>query len=180
MGKKKTLSFEEMSNLRETDHEQFIKTVFEGYPNNVFFNGDLQLKSYKTIEKDGEKVEIITDKWIYFTPEEKRTLIDMAKAKWEAEKLELIKEGNERFERAENHPYLELYENWFSASIICASLDEGQKIPEWLFVKACKLFEKHRETDDILWKSYSFKGFIRWEQVERAMKAKDRSDSRSE
>ena len=179
MGKKK-MTFEEMVELRKNDHEQFIKTVFENCQNNVFFDGELMLKSVKEVTKNDKKVIVTTDKWIYFTPEEKRTLIDMAKAKWEAEKLGLIKEGNERFERAENHPYLELYENWFSASIICASLDEGQKIPEWLFIKACKLFEKHRETDDILWKSYSFKGFIRWEQVERAMKAKDRSDSRSE
>lgn len=179
MGKRK-MSFEEMVALRNENHEEFIKNVFENYPNNVFFDGELPLRSYSKIEKDGKEITIATDKWLMFTKEEKEALINLAKEKWEKEKAEIIKECEERYERTKNHPQKSIYiDGEFTASIICASLENGQEIPNWLFIKACRLFDKHRGNEDFLWKSYQFKGFVRWSQVEKAMKFNEHSNSKA-
>jgi hypothetical protein len=178
MGKKK-MSFDDMVALRKENHDEFIRTVFETCQNHVFFDGELMLKSYEKIEKDGKEITIATDKWIMFTEEEKNTLINMAKNKWEKEKAELLKECDERYARTENHPYKELYDNAFTSNIICAALDDGQEIPGWLFIKACRLFDKHKENEDSLWKSYRFKGFVRWNQIEKAMKYNEHSNSKA-
>ena len=106
-------------------------------------------------------------------------LIDMAKERCEKEKAEILRECDERYARAETHPYRGLYENDFTSGIICAALEDGQEIPNWLFVKACRLFDKHKENEDTLWKSYRFKGFVRWNQIEKAMKYGEYSNSRS-
>lgn len=110
----------------------------------------------------------------------KEQLLKLANEKSERRKSEIIKECNERYDRTKDNPLLDSYEDYSIARVICASLEEGQRIPEWLFIKACKLFEKHRENEDTLWKSYSFKGFVRWSQIETAMKHKENSTSRSE
>ena len=174
------MTFEEMVELRKNNHDQFIKTIFENCQNRDFFNGEIMLKSFKEITKDDKKSTVAVDKWIFFTPDEKNTLIEMAKKEWEEKKEEILKECEIRYDRTENHPFIELYENTFVSMIICASLDEGQKIPEWLFLKACRLFDKHRENEDTLWKSYMFKGFVTWAQIDYAMKHRDNSNSRAE
>ena len=178
MGKKK-MSFEEMVVLRKENHEEFIKTIFNNCLNHVFFDGELMLKSYREIEKDGKTITVHTDKWIMFNEDEKKALIDMAKERCEKEKAEILRECDERYARAETHPYRGLYENDFTSGIICAELEDGQEIPGWLFVKACRLFDKHKENEDTLWKSYRFKGFVRWGQIEKAMKYGEHSNSRS-
>ena len=178
MGKKK-MSFEEMVVLRKENHEEFIKTIFNNCLNHVFFDGELMLKSYREIEKDGKTITVHTDKWIMFNEDEKKALIDMAKERCEKEKAEILRECDERYARAETHPYRGLYENDFTSGIICAALEDGQEIPGWLFVKACRLFDKHKENEDTLWKSYRFKGFVRWNQIEKAMKYGENSNSRS-
>ena len=114
-----------------------------------------------------------------FTPEEKSTLIEMAKQKWENEKAKILKECDDRYERAKANPKKNLYDNEFTASVICAAIEEGQEIPNWLFIKACRLFDKHKENEDTLWKSYLFKGFVRWSQVEAAMKFHEHSNSKA-
>ena len=107
MGKKR-MSFDEMVALRKENHDEFIKTIFETCQNNVFFDGELMLKSYEKIEKDGKEITVAIDKWIMFTEDEKKTLIEMAKDKWEKEKAEILSECDERYKRAENHPYKSL------------------------------------------------------------------------
>ena len=104
MGKKK-MSFEEMVILRKENHDEFIKTIFNNCLNHVFFDGELMLKSYREIEKDGKTITVHTDKWIMFNEDEKKTLIDMAKERCEKEKAEILRECDERYARAETHPY---------------------------------------------------------------------------
>jgi hypothetical protein len=178
MGKKK-MSFDEMVALRKENHDEFIRVVFETCQSHSFFDGELMLKSYEKVEKDGKEVTVATDKWIMFTEDEKKTLIEMVKNKCEKEKAEIFKECDERYARTENHPYKNLYDSTFTASVVCASLEDGQEIPNWLFVKACRIFDKHKENEDFLWKSYQFKGFVRWNQIERAMRFNEHSNSKA-
>lgn len=179
MGKKK-ITFGELVELRKNDKEQFLKTVLDEFQSSAAFDGEVCVKDYVETKKDGKTTTALVDKWFYFTDEEKRALVDMVKSRVDKMKEEILKECRERSKRAEGHEYLGLYENGLVSSAICEALEDKQRIPEWLFVKACRLFEKHIENEDVLWKSYLFKGFIRWEQIERAMRVRERSDSKSE
>lgn len=177
MGKKFT--FEALVEMRKNNHEEFLETVFKNFPNNTIFDGEIGLQSIVETEKNGKTVEVNSSKWIYLTDDEKSALLDMAKNAWHNKRDAVLRECKERFEQAKNSPYLATFDNPLVSMIVCASLDKEQKVPEWLFVKACRLFDKHRENEDVLWKSYMFKGFVRWSQIEQAMKFKH-SNSKSE
>lgn len=177
---KRKFTFEELREMQKNNNEEFIKNVFENFPSNVFFDGEICLTSSQKDEKEDKDCAQYSSKWIYLSDDERKKLIEMAKEKWEREKQELLEEGERRYERAKNNPLAMKYKNPIIGRIICESLEEGQKIPEWLFIKACKLFDKHKEEDGKLSKSYMFKGFLRWEQIEREMKYKEKSNASEE
>lgn len=165
MAKKST--FEELKALRESNHPEFLNTVYKEFDNRDFFSAELCARSYEEVEDRNHKGRTITvakEKYIYLTEEEKNELVGRLKVKWEKEKSEFLKEGNERFARAKTHEYRGLYPDENIELIIIASFEK--EIPDKsTFIMACKRLDRNREAGGYFWKSYMFKGFLRWSQV---------------
>ena len=53
----------------------------------------------------------------------------------------------------------------------------GHNLSDYEFRNACYRFSHQKEISGPYWKSYKFKGFIRWEQLEKMMNETSNSTS---
>nr|DAQ92049.1 MAG TPA: hypothetical protein [Caudoviricetes sp.] len=164
----KKITFEELVALRQNNHNEFINSVYAEWEPRDFFNGEICARSVKEVpdkQNPGRFITVNRDKYIFFTEEERRALIDKVKDKWENDKAVLFAERDERIARAEKHEYRGRWEGHPEIELAVLSSFE-EDIPNFAtFIRACNCLARNYETNGTFWKSYCFKGFLRWNQV---------------
>ena len=177
MGRNK-LNFAEMKELQKSNNEEFLKIVFDNFENRDFFNGELRFFVSKEITVEENKTKTITvERFLWLNDREREILINQAKEKWEKEKAEILEEGNRLYDKAITSKQLETYPIDWEVAVVVAMACVGHNLSDYEFRNACYRFSHQKEISGPYWKSYKFKGFIRWEQLEKMMNETSNSTS---